>query len=622
MGVGRRIGSRRGDSNPLSRLLSMTSTAASLTAHKIWSLFTPAERRHAVTLLGLMVVGMMLEALGVGLIVPALALLTQKDLVVGYPAAQSFFKIFGSPSAQNVVISGLLALVGVYFVKAVFLAFLAWKQARFVFGLRARLSQQLFAVYLSQPYTFHLQRNSAKLVATAVTEVGQFIQNGMIPGMLVLAESLIVIGLCSLLVVVEPVGAAIVLGVVGTASLAFYHLTRSRISRWGKARQHHDGLSMQHLQQGLGGVKEAKLLGRESEFLAQYRIHTAESVRIARAMYTLQQLPRLWLEVLAVSSLAILVISMLLLNRALESVLPTLGLFAASAFRLMPSVNRTLGAVQSLRYGLPAVDVLHRELGLDLQQAGSSSSPPLMFENTLEVAGVTYVYPSKAEPALYDISLVIRRGESIGFIGASGAGKSTLVDILLGLLTPSGGEIRVDGQNIQHNLRSWQRQIGYVPQSIFLTDDTLRRNVAFGLPNDQIDDAAVHRAIRAAQLEELLRSLPDGLDTIVGERGIRLSGGQRQRIGIARALYHDPSVLVLDEATSALDAVTEEGVMQAVTALQGTKTIIIVAHRLSTVAHCDRLYRLQQGGVVEERIPTAVTSNHPGLRMVSGDAES
>jgi len=591
----------------------MISSAKLSVGSKIWTVFTSAERRRAVLLLGLMLIGMVLEMLSVGLIVPALALITQQDFAARYPEVLAFFEKVGSPGLQSVVIGGLLALVGVYFVKAVFLAFLAWRQARFVFGLRARLSQQLFAVYLCQPYTFHLQRNSAKLVATAVTEVGQFINNGMIPGMLLLAESLVVFGLCSLLIVVEPVGAAIVLGVVGTVSWGFYRLTRSRISRWGKARQHHDGLSMQHLQQGLGGVKEAKLLGRESEFLARYRTHNAESVRIGGAMYTLQQLPRLWLEVLAVSSLAILVISMLLKNRGLETVLPTLGLFAASAFRLMPSVNRALGAVQSLRYGLPAIDVLHKELGLDVQQVGHAASPPLTFYSTLEVAGVTYVYQGNTEPALHDISLIIRRGESIGFVGASGAGKSTLVDILLGLLTPSTGEIRVDGQDIQQNLRSWQGQIGYVPQSIFLTDDTLRRNVAFGLPNNQIDDAAVHRAIRAAQLEELVRSLPDGLETIVGERGIRLSGGQRQRIGIARALYRDPSVLVLDEATSALDTVTEEGVMQAVTALQGMKTVIIVAHRLSTVAHCERLYRLQQGRVVEERIPTTVVPGQPAL---------
>ncbi|MDH5642832.1 MAG: ABC transporter ATP-binding protein/permease [Gemmatimonadota bacterium] len=578
----------------------MTTSPKLSVGRKIWAVLLPVERRRAVILLGLMLVGMVLEMLSVGLIVPALALLTQPDFTARYPAAQAFFGIGGNPSLQSIVTYGLLAVVGMYFVKAVFLAFLSWRQARFVFGLRARLSQQLFAVYLSQPYTFHLQRNSAKLISHAVNEVIQFTHNGLIPGMLLLTELLVMFGLCSLLVAVEPIGAAIVMGVLGTASWGFYRLTQSRIARWGKARQYHDGLSMQHLQQGLGGVKEAKLLGREGEFLAQYRIHNAESVRISGTMYALQQLPRLWLEVLAVSGLAILVMSMLWQHHALEAVLPTLGLFAASAFRLMPSVNRALSAVQSLRYGLPAIDVLHKELGLGILPAVDAQGSAVAFHGVLEIHRVTYAYPGSEEPALKDISLAIHRGESVGFVGASGAGKSTLVDMLLGLLTPSAGDIRVDGKDIHGNLRSWQDQIGYVPQSIFLTDDTLRRNVAFGLPNDQIDDAAVQRAVRAAQLEELVCGLPNGLETIVGERGVRLSGGQRQRIGIARALYHDPSVLVLDEATSALDTVTEEGVMQAVRALQGTKTVVIVAHRLSTVAHCDRLYRLQGGKLAEE----------------------
>ena len=254
------------------------------------------------------------------------------------------------------------------------------------------------------------------------------------------------------------------------------------------------------------------------------------------------------------------------------------------------------------------IDVLHTELALATPEIADTHSSVTPFCAALGLNQVTYTYPGAAEPALKDISLTIKHGESVGFIGASGAGKSTLVDILLGLLTPNSGEVRVDGKNIQANLRNWQDQIGYVPQSIFLTDDTLRRNVAFGLPESQIDDTAITRAIQAAQLEEFVTSLPDGLETLVGERGIRLSGGQRQRIGIARALYHDPAVLVLDEATSALDIATEDGVMQAVTALQGSKTIIIVAHRLSTVTHCDRLYRLERGVVVAEGVSTEILS--------------
>jgi len=397
----------------------------------------------------------------------------------------------------------------------------------------------------------------------------------------------------------EPLGAVVVVSILGAAGWFFHRISRSHIARWGEARQYHDGLRLQHLQQGMGGVKDVKMLGREADFLNQYHMHNEQSARAGQMHSTLQQLPRMWLELLAVSGLALLVISMLAQGHALEFVLPTLGLFSAAAFRLMPSVSRVLGAVQALRYGLPVIDVLHAELNLALPEVTRTNISPAPFRSGLKLSNVNHTYPGTVTPALKDVSLVIELGESVGFIGASGAGKSTLVDIILGLLTPDQGVVMVDDKDIQQNLRNWQEHIGYVPQSIYLTDDTLRRNVAFGLPDEQIDDAAVKRAIQSAQLEDFVSSLPDGLTTMVGERGIRLSGGQRQRIGIARALYHDPALLLLDEATSSLDTATELGVMQAVKALQGSKTILIVAHRLSTVEHCDRLYRMENGVLVD-----------------------
>jgi ABC-type multidrug transport system fused ATPase/permease subunit len=278
----------------------------------------------------------------------------------------------------------------------------------------------------------------------------------------------------------------------------------------------------------------------------------------------------------------------------------------------MPSVNRVLSAVQYLRYGLPVINTLHEELQLAVPEpAAQNNNGAATFQHEIRLTDITYTYPNAPAPALNQLSLSIQKDESVGFIGPSGSGKSTLVDVVLGLLTPSAGQVVVDSKDIQQNLRHWQDRIGYVPQSIYLTDDTLKRNVAFGLPDGQIDDIAVQRAIQAAQLDEFVASLPDGLETLVGERGIRLSGGQRQRIGIARALYHDPVVLVLDEATSALDIATERGVMQAVTALHGSKTILIVAHRLSTVEHCNRLYRLHEGRVVEEGTPSTMVFNQP-----------
>lgn len=601
-------GRREGPSalSPQSLITHMPSSRRPSTTQKIWGLLTMAERRSALGLLGLMVVGMALETLGVGLVIPALALFTQEEIGGRYPALRPALAAIGNPSQQTLIVGGMLLLVAVYLVKVVFLAFLAWRQTYFAFEVQANLSQRLFSSYLRQPYTFHLQRNSAQLLRNVINEISMFTFNGMLPATLLLTESLVLLALVLLLFVIEPVGAAVVVAVLGGATFAFHRVTRRRITRWGVARQHHEGLRIQHLQQGLGGAKDVKLLGREADFLEQYRVHNVESARAGEFQATLSQLPRLWFELLAVTALALLVASMFAQHRSLGAVLPTLGLFAAVAFRLMPSANRVMGAVQSLRYALPVVDVLYTEINLGAPDVRESYAAAAPFEETVALSQVTYAYLGAAEPALKDVSLKINRGETVGFVGASGAGKSTLVDVLLGLLTPDRGEVRMDGRSIQNDVRHWQDQIGYVPQSIYLTDDTLRRNVAFGLAVDQIDDAAVGRAIRAAQLEAFVASLPDGLETVVGERGVRLSGGQRQRIGIARALYHDPAVLVLDEATSSLDTATEHEVMEAVRALHGSKTIVIVAHRLSTVEQCDRLYRLDAGRIVEEGTPSTM----------------
>jgi len=570
---------------------------------KIRQLLTRPERKNALALLSLMVVGMTLETLCTGLVIPAIALMMQQDLASSYPQVQPLLDSLGNPTQVELIVIVMLGLVAIYLVKNVFLAFLAWRQTRFAFGVQAQLSQRLFAIYLRQPYTFHLQRNSAQLIRNVTGEVSMFTE-AIISGLNIGTEVLVLFGISCLLLAVEPLGALLAVLVLGGAAWIFHRGTRAPIARWGQTRQRHDGLRIQHLQQGLGGAKDVKLLGREGDFIDQYRIHNTQSARVGQYQAALQMLPRLWLELLAVVGLATLVIAMLAQGREMTAIVPTLGLFAAAAFRLMPSVNRILNGVQVSRYTLPVVDTLHNELRLSVvapvENRSRQGGKVPEFQSDIGLTNVAFTYPAAVAPAIKDVSLRIRKGESVGFVGPSGSGKSTLVDVILGLLAPASGIVEVDGGDIQKDLRAWQDQIGYVPQSIYLTDDTLRRNVAFGLPEAEIDDAAVERAIRAAQLDEFVAGLPEGPETLVGERGIRLSGGQRQRIGIARALYHDPAVLVLDEATSALDTATERGVMQAVTALQGSKTILIVAHRLSTVGGCHRLYRLEQGRIVEE----------------------
>lgn len=566
------------------------------TIRRLLALLEPAQLRAALILLFLMLIGMVLETLGIGLIIPMLAIVTEPAAASRFAFLGDLLARFGSTSPESSIVIMLGLLVAVYAVKAVFLAYLAWRQAHFVFAIESGLSRRLYAGYLRQPFTFHMQRNSAILIRNVTTGVGQFA--GAIMAANVLASELLVLGgIAALLIYAEPLGAALVGGALGLAAYSFHHFTKERILRWGGARQYHEGQRIQRLQQGLGGVRDVKMLGREMEFISQYEVHNASNARIGRRQSMVTALPRLWLELLAVIGLVGLVFVMLYQGKPVEAVVPTLGLFAAAAFRLMPSVNKFLLGVQNLRYNLPVIETLYQEKHIIESDLGieSASSEVLPCKNALALEDVNYAYPGCASNVLKSVSLSIPCGSSAGFIGSSGAGKSTLINIILGLLTPTSGCVMADGFDIQKNLRGWQNQIGYVPQSVFLVDDTLRRNIAFGISDDQVDEAAVNKAVEAAQLSGFIAGLPDGLDTVVGERGVRISGGQCQRIGIARALYHDPQILVLDEASSALDSATEEAVMASVRALHNSKTVLIIAHRLSTIAHCDAVYQLDGG---------------------------
>ncbi len=569
---------------------------------RVWFMLVPAQRRAGVLLLGLMLVCMVIETLGIGAVIPILALMTKSNLVSSYPELAPWLDLLGNPSHEWLVVFAMLALFAVYVIKFLLLILSLWLQARFVSWIESDFSLRFFTGYLRQPYTFHLQRNSSELIRNVTGQVSQ-VTGAIQSYAMITAESLVALGILVLMLVVEGVTALLVTSVLGLASWGFYLFTKTRIKRWGEELQDHEKMRLQYLREGLGAAKDVKLLGREKNFIDQYHVSNLGKTEISRKVVTLASLPRLLLELLGVTGIIAIVLLMVAQNRPMESLVPALGLFAVAAFRLMPSANRLLNAAQSVRFSSPAFNNLYKEFCL-LEEAKSwEESSSLPFKKALVLEGVGFRYPSTEALVLNEISLVIKQGESAGFIGSTGAGKSTLVDIVLGLLVPVSGVVRVDGVDIQTSLRGWQDKVGYVPQSIFLTDDTIRRNIAFGLSSDKIDEAAVWSSLRAAQLEQFVNDLPEGLDTQIGECGIRLSGGQRQRIGIARALYHNPSVLVLDEATSSLDTATEKDFIEAVCALKGEKTLIIVAHRLSTVEHCDYLYRIEGGQIVEEGEP-------------------
>lgn len=575
------------------------------TVQKIMLLLTTKERKRALVMVCLMFVTMVLETMGIGLIIPTLAIFMQPEFFSNYPIIKSLVVFLGNPSQEQLIVGMLLFLVLVYLAKSLILAFSLWWQMRFVYDFQASLSGRIFRSYLMQSYSFHLNRNSAQLLRNAVTEVAEFNSRVLVPGTQLIGELLIVFGIVCLLLAVQPLAAVVTFCVLIALSWAFYFIIRSRLVEWGEARQVNEGLRIQHIQQGLGAIKDVKLLGREEEFFRKFDVNNKITAAMARNRATVVELPRLWLEVVAIIGLAALVIVMLSQEKSTEVILPFLGLFAVASFRLLPSANRILGSIQSLRFGLPIIETLNSELTTAenirdpaINQVSNRSN--IDFLSEISVMKINYAYPETSSQVLKNLSIKIKRGESVGFIGESGSGKSTMVDVLLGLLLPTSGHVMVDGKNIHSDLAAWQSKLGYVPQSIYLTDDTLRNNVALGLEGDEVDEEAITRSIQAAQLDSFVRDLPEGLDTFVGERGVRLSGGQRQRIGIARALYNDPAVLVLDEATSALDSETEQGVMMSVDKLHGEKTIIIVAHRMSTLAGCDTIFRLDNGEIVQK----------------------
>ena len=567
------------------------------TALELWKLLTAAQRRSAVVLLCMVIVGMLLEMLGVGLVT-----LTLTGLTGGLSAGPSSLvrrglDWLGNPPPSQVLLGGLLAVLGVYAFKTVFLLFLAWQQARFVSQLQCTLERRLFTLYLNQPWTFHLQRNSAILMRN-MSDV-QSVANLCIGLLGSLTELFTVVGVLLLLVWLEPVGALVVGLATVVATWVLDRFTRSRTIRWGRLRQQHLGACTQHMQQGFGGAKDVKILAREQFFIDQFLGHKIASCRLAERQNVIGIVPRLWFEVIAIGALCLLVAVLEWQGRPAEACLPVIGLFATAAFRLLPSVNRIANSMQMLRSVTAIIETLRQELSLPFDAATAATACRMAFRKEVTIDSVSYRYPESHANSLEDVSIRIPHGGSVGLVGGSGAGKSTLVDVILGLLTPSNGRVCVDGIGIAGNVRGWQALIGYVPQTIFLCDDTLRRNVAFGIPENKIDVQRLAKALDAAQLTSFVASLPEGVETMVGERGVRLSGGQRQRIGIARALYHDPEVLVLDEATSALDTATENEVMSAVNALHGQKTIVIVAHRLTTVSKCDIVYRLENGRVAK-----------------------
>lgn len=555
-----------------------------------------------------------MEVLGTGMIGPFIAIATSPDSIKSNYWLNSVYKQLNFNSDQQfLILLGLLVII--IFCGKAFLSFKAQKAVfDFGFGLRGELVHKLMKAYIEAPYSFHLRINSATLIQNVIASTDQFCIGLVLSFLTSISNTVVILALVLLLVKTDAL-ALIFIAMIMLVILGLLQPMKDRLANWGKEGWQASSEMIRILNHGLGGLKETRVIGCESYFENQMEEQTKKYATNLSLASGYGNLPRYAVEAFMSSFLIGFILLFINLNpRDGQSLTAVLGIFALASIRLLPATGNLISGINMVRTNIHALDRLFfdfKELekeklipsfGFKNDSFSTSSSQKeksILFQEQIVLDKLTFQYPNVTKNALNEISLTIHKGQSIGIIGKSGSGKTTLVDVFLGLFIPQSGDIKVDGVSVYENLRAWQDRLGYVPQSIFLIDDTLERNIAFGVPDRLIDRNKLRKAIEIAQLREVVEQLPNGIETVVGERGVLLSGGQRQRVGIARVLYHERDILVFDEATAALDTETEKLVTEATKALSGDKTIIIIAHRLKTIEHCDCIYQIEQGKILK-----------------------
>ena len=571
---------------------------------KLLALLSPNERKRAGLLLGMILVMALLDMIGVASIMPFMAVLSNPGLVetsaflsIAYSVAND---LGVETTEQFLYVLGILAFV-LLVVSLAFKALTTYAQLRFTLMREYSIGKRLVEGYLHQPYSWFLSRHSADLGKTILSEVSTVINQGVTPMMTLIAQGAVAVALLALLILVDIKLALIVGFTLAAAYALIFKATRGFLARIGQERVKANQGRFTAVSEAFGAFKEVKVGGLERVYIQRFSDPAHTFAQHQATAQVISQLPRYALETIAFGGMLLVVLYLMMQSGSFANAMPIIAIYAFAGYRLMPALQQIYGAVTQLRFVGPALEALHADL-MSLQSVHTIQRPrhqksALKFQQAITLDHIVYRHPGAQQPALKDLSLTIPALSTVGLVGATGSGKTTMVDLVLGLLEAQEGVLVVDGQVItEHNLRAWQRTIGYVPQQIYLTDDTVAANIAFGIDARDIDQAAVERVAKIANLHEfVIQELPQRYQTTVGERGVRLSGGQRQRIGIARALYHNPQVLIMDEATSALDNLTEQAVMEATHSLGHEITIILIAHRLSTVKECDIIFLLEKG---------------------------
>lgn len=575
---------------------------------KFWSSLTGRERLQVIVLCAAVIVMAALEIANVTALMPFLTVAGDPEAIHREPLLEWLFHRLGLKDESRFVVVLGIAVFLLMVVSNLWMALTVWLQARFVWSWNHSLSTRLLGRYLYRPYTFFITRNTADLSKNILSEVQLVSSQLMVPAIQGFASAVVAGSLVLMLLVTEPVLALLLIGLVGGTFGLVYAGTRRKLLDIGTERLAANQERFTVASEALGGIKEVKLLRKEEAFIARFGRSSRRFSKYQAMSQVISQLPRYAVEPVAFGSVALIVVYLIANEGNLAHMLAMLGFYAFAGYRIMPAVQQAFRGLTQVRFYGPALETLLREFAVQGASVGRILVKPeakvpqtkIRLNRAIELKNVSFRYPASEVEAVKDLTLSIPARATVGFVGVTGSGKTTLVDLMLGLLRPQSGQILVDGTPISdENIAAWQALLGYVPQQIFLADASVAENIAFGVDRDQIDMEAVREAARIAMIDDFItRELPYGYDTVVGERGIRLSGGQRQRIGIARALYRNPSVLVFDEATSALDNRTEEAVMEAIRGLLGRRTIIMVAHRLTTLQDCDVIYMLDHGRLV------------------------
>ncbi|MFR0887676.1 ABC transporter ATP-binding protein [Gallintestinimicrobium sp.] len=569
-------------------------------------IFSRADKFKLVGLVVLMIIGSVLELLAVAVFNPFIEVMMQTSSIADDSFLQFFFQHTNIDSVEGYLIALSFIIAVIYVVKNVYLTFEQNAILSFSYRTRMNLATRLLTTYMNEPYTFHLSKNIAEMQRCLQTDTSQFMS--LINSCLQLAVEFVTCLALGVYLFHTSHSITVLIGLLlGLCVFIFFIISKKVSSKLGRQNEFYNAKLFQWINQSLGGIKEVKILQREKYFIDSYRTNYKKVIWGARVNELLAAVPKYIVETVAIVGLVLAIVVKLLFGHgALETFVPQMAVFAVAAFRLLPSVGKINAYVNNVMYTKASLDMIYQDLceieknkPIDVEWEGKTEN--WEFKKGVFAEHITYHYPDSDTEVLHDITLEIPKGKTVALIGPSGAGKTTLADIILGLLPPVSGVVRMDDKNIYENLRSWRQKLGYIPQSIYLSDDTIRNNVAFGIYEDQIDDDAIWKALEKAQLKDFVQGLEKGLDTYVGDRGVRLSGGQRQRIGIARALYHDPEILVLDEATSALDSGTEQAVMESIESLQGLKTMVIIAHRLTTIKNADLIYEVVEGKVIQRK---------------------